>query len=156
MSLRWTPEQFEDWRLRKGAHGEEARQERGVAKAVQMIEARAGQTSKLAGSRHMGKYKPVRGMNKLEAAFAQTLDYRKQAGELIWWGFEPFRIRLANGSFYRPDFVAVDTEGRSEIYECKGFMREAARVRLKVAVEKLPYPFFLVRKHKGELRVTPV
>jgi hypothetical protein len=156
MSLRWSAQEFEDWRLRKGAHGEEVRQERGVAKAVQMIEARTGQASKLAGSRRIGPHKAHRGMNKLEAAFAQTLEYRKQAGELVWWEFEPFRIRLANGSFYRPDFVAVDTAMRTEIYECKGHFREAARVRLKVAVEKLPYPFYLVRKHKGELRVTPV
>lgn len=97
-----------------------------------------------------------KGMNKWEAAFALTLEYQRSIGELVWWDFEPFRIRLADGAFYRPDFVTVDKEGRTAIYEVKGHFREAARVRLKVAVEKLPYPFYLVRKSKGELRVTPV
>lgn len=97
-----------------------------------------------------------RGMNKWEAQFAQTLDYRKAAGELRWWAFEPFRIRLAEDCWYRPDFVTVDSEGATTIYEVKGFMREAARVRLRVAAEKLPYPFYLVKKSKGELRVMPL
>lgn len=144
MSLRWSAQEFEDWRLRRGAHGEAAPQSE-----ARKVEAK--QHANLIPGR-----KPRGGMNGLETAFAQQLKYRKQAGEIVWWAFEPFRIRLADGTFYRPDFVSVDPEGRTSIYECKGHMREAARVRLKVAVEKLPYPFFLVRKHKGELRVTPV
>lgn len=97
-----------------------------------------------------------REMNKWEAQFAQTLEVRKQAGELIWWAFEPIRIRLADGAFYRPDFVTVDRQGRTEIYEIKGHFREAARVRLRVAAEKLPYPFYLVRESKGQFKVMPV
>lgn len=109
----------------------------------------------LAGSRKIGT-KPHRGMNKWEAQFSQTLEYRKSAGELVWWAFEPFRIRLAEDCWYRPDFVTVDANGKTEIYEVKGFMRVAARLRLKVAAEKLPYPFYLVRKNNGQLVVTPL
>lgn len=98
--------------------------------------------------------KPKAGMNKWEEKFAAQLDQRKRAGELIWWAFEPFRIRLADGAFYRPDFVAVDKDGRTSIYEVKGYFREAAKVRLKVATDKLPYPFYIVRKSKGEMTVT--
>lgn len=97
-----------------------------------------------------------KGMNKTEEAFSHVLTQRQQAGELKWWGFEPFRIRLADGCFYRPDFVTVDASGRTAVYEVKGHMREAARVRLRVAAEKLPYPFYLVRKADKELLVTPV
>ncbi len=97
-----------------------------------------------------------KGMNKWEAQFAETLKYKQHAGEIVWWAFEPFRIRLADGCFYRPDFASVDTAGRTSIYEVKGHFREAARVRLKVATEKLPYAFYLVKKTKNELRVTPL
>lgn len=100
--------------------------------------------------------KANKGMNKWEHQFSQTLEYRKTVGELVWWAFEPFRIRLAEDCWYRPDFVTVDAKGKTEIYEVKGFMREAARLRLKVACEKLPYPFYLVRKNKGQLVVTPL
>jgi hypothetical protein len=95
-----------------------------------------------------------RGLNKWELHFADQLEYRRMQGEIVWWAFEPFRIRLADDTFYKPDFVTVDKDGRTEIYEVKGFMREAARVRLKVAVERLPYQFYIVRRHKGRLRVT--
>lgn len=111
---------------------------------------------KLAGSKKVGPKPKARGMNKWETEFSQLLEARKQSGEIVWWAFEPFRIRIANDCWYRPDFVTVDAAGKTSVWEVKGFMREAARVRLKVAVEKLPYPFYLVRKHKGELRVTPV
>ncbi len=101
------------------------------------------------------KAKP-KGMNKWEEAFARTLEYRKAVGEIVWWAYEPFRIRLADGAFYRPDFATVDLDGRTSIYEVKGHYREAARVRLKVACEKLPYPFYLVKRTKGEFRVVPL
>lgn len=99
---------------------------------------------------------PKRGMNAWEAEFASQLEARKAAGEITWWAFEPIRIRLASGAWYKPDFVTVDKHHRTEVYEVKGKWEEAARVRFKVAVEKLPYQFYIVRKHKGELRVTKV
>lgn len=97
-----------------------------------------------------------RGMNGLERAFAQHLEFRKQAGELVWWGFEPIRIRLADGTFYKPDFVTVDANGRTEVWETKGFFREAAKVRIRVAAENFPWPFFIVVKAGGGFRVTRV
>lgn len=140
MSLRWSTQDFEDWRLRQGAHAAPAPSPEADAKP------------KCRGP----KVDARRGMNKTEAEFAQHLEYKRVAGELAWWAFEPFRIRLADGTFYRPDFATVDTYGRTEIFEVKGHMREAARVRLKVAVEKLPYTFYLVRKVKGKMRITKV
>lgn len=98
--------------------------------------------------------KKKKGMNKWEESFARTLEWQRSIGQIAWWGFEPFRIRLADGCWYRPDFVSVDMAGKTSIWEVKGFMREAARIRLRVASEKLPYDFYLVRKHKGELRAT--
>lgn len=139
MTLRWSDQEFEDWRLRKGRHATPARQ--------------AEQRS---SANLVPGPKPKRGMNEWEAKFAQTLEARKKAGELVWWAYEPIRIRLADGTFYRPDFVTVDQHGRTEIYEVKGFMREASRVRLRVATEKLPYQFYLVRRYKGDLRIAKV
>ncbi len=101
------------------------------------------------------KAKP-KGMNKWEEAFSHVLEHKRLAKELSWWAFEPFRIRLADGCFYRPDFVSVDMDGRTAIYEVKGHFRESARVRLRVAAEKLPYPFYLVKKTGKELKVHPI
>ena len=79
-------------------------------------------------------------MNKLEAAYAQRLDLERLAGMWQWWGYEPIKLRLAGGAWYTPDFGLIDTGGHFVIHETKGFWREAARVRIKVAAEL--YPFF--------------
>lgn len=86
-----------------------------------------------------------RSMNKLEAAYAQHLESLKRLGQIEWWAFEPMRLKLADGTYYRPDFASC-AGGRLTFHETKGHMREAARVRLNVAAELYPFPFFLVRK----------
>ncbi len=86
-----------------------------------------------------------RGMNGLEAAYAAHLTLLKHAGDVDWFEFEPMRLKLADGTWYKPDFAVV-RGGQLEFCETKGFMREAARVRLNVAAGKFPFPFYLVRK----------
>jgi len=90
-----------------------------------------------------------RGMNKLEAAWAEVLREREIRGEVLWWRYEGISVRLANGAWYTPDFAVVVDGGEMECHECKGFMREAAHVRLKVAAETFPMRFVLVRREKG-------
>ena len=51
----------------------------------------------------LGRLKPG-AMNKTEAEYAGMLEARKRAGELAWWAFEPFKIRLADRTFYDVDF----------------------------------------------------
>ena len=150
MTLRLTESELQTIKARHASFGKR------LAEASFSLHEKAHPNLVPGGHTKAAKKAKPKGMNKWEAQFAERLECQRVAGDLTWWAFEPFRIRLADGTFYRPDFVTVDKDGRTAIYEVKGHFREAARVRLKVAVEKLPYPFFLVRKHKGELRVTPV
>ena len=71
--------------------------------------------------------------SKLEERFAGELELRRRAGELCWWAYEPVRLKLGEGATYCPDFGTVDADGRFELWETKGFRREASIVRLKVA-----------------------
>lgn len=89
---------------------------------------------------------PMAGANKTERAYASHLDMQIIAGEVLSWAFEPIRLRLADGTFYTPDFMVVNRAQQIEIHETKGFMREAARVRLNVAAELHPFQFFLVKR----------
>jgi hypothetical protein len=84
---------------------------------------------------------PRRGrMNKLEARFeAEEIIPRVRIGEILWYGFEAIKIRLADGAWYTPDFVIQDSYGLISLIEVKGFWREAARVRVKVAADKVPW-----------------
>lgn len=91
-------------------------------------------------------------MNKTEAAYAALLDVRRMAGEVIWWRFEAFKFRLADNTFYEPDFAVMLADGRMEIHEVKGFWTDDARVKIKVAADLFPFQFRAVKalpKSKG-------
>lgn len=89
-------------------------------------------------------------MNKTEAEFALLLRFRQTSRDIMWFAFEPVRLRLADGAWYCPDFMAVLPSGASVFYEVKGFEREAAIVRLKVAAEIHHWAsFILVKRQKG-------
>lgn len=91
-----------------------------------------------------------KGMNKLEEKYSQTLEQRRIAGEIAWWGYEAQTLKLAERTTYTPDFLVIRSDGRVECHETKGFFRDDARVKLKIAAEKYPfYVFYLVQeKHK--------
>lgn len=89
-------------------------------------------------------------MNRWEAAYAlEVLEPRRLAGELAEWGFEDTKLRLADRTWYTPDFRVVGVGGETEFHEVKGFWRDDARVKLKVAARLFPrYRFLAVRRRK--------
>jgi len=96
----------------------------------------------------LGRLKPGT-MNKTEAEYAGLLDLRKKAGDIAWWAFEPFKIRLADRTFYDVDFGVMLSDGRLEVHEVKGgFITDDGRVKLKVAAEHFPAQFYLCQKVK--------
>lgn len=50
------------------------------------------------------------GMNKLEGQYGAYLDILKHAGDVLWWRYAPMRLRLADGSYYKPDFGVLTRE----------------------------------------------
>lgn len=90
--------------------------------------------------------------SRYEKEFATELELRRRAGEVLWWDYEPFRLKLSSTEqlTYTPDFAAVLADGEElVIYEVKGFRREDAMVKLKVAADRFPFRFFLVTKSGG-------
>ena len=85
-------------------------------------------------------------MNKLEAAYAQHLDALRHAGKVLWWKYEAVGLRLADKTFYHPDFMVLTADGVLEIHETKGFMQDDANVKLKVAACSFPFVFRLVKR----------
>lgn len=100
-------------------------------------------------ARPAGKVKAKRNpfdMNGLEEAYALHLIARAERGEIAAWSFHVEKLRLADGAWYTPDFRVVLSDGAVEFHETKGFMREAARLRLLVAADRHPYRFVLVKR----------
>lgn len=88
-------------------------------------------------------------MNKTEAAYALTLKARQSAGEILWWRFEGLKLRLADLTFYTPDFAVMTREGFIECHEVKGFWTDDARVKVKVAADQYPFRFLAIKRGKG-------
>jgi hypothetical protein len=91
-------------------------------------------------------------MNKTEAAYSEHLEARRVAGKVFWYGFEAVKLRLADNTFYTPDFAVLDASGIIEMHEVKGFWQDDARVKIKVAADRYPFRFRAVKviaKSKG-------
>lgn len=90
-------------------------------------------------------------MNKTEKRYAEELERRVERGEVIRWEYEPERLRLADNTYYVPDFRIVLTEGDLiEFHEVKGrrggtyYATDKGKLKVKVAAEQHPYVFAIV------------
>ena len=83
--------------------------------------------------------------NKTEAAYEGWLRSRQIAGEVAWYKFEGLKLRLADNTFYTPDFGVMLSTGEMEVHEVKGFWTDDARVKIKVAAELYPFRFIAVK-----------
>jgi hypothetical protein len=92
-------------------------------------------------------------MNQLETRWAAELELRRQVGQIARWDFEPEKLRLADRTYYTPDFRVLLNDGTVEFHETKGFWEEDARVKFKVAAEQHPYTFKAIRWVKKQWEV---
>lgn len=83
-------------------------------------------------------------------------DQLKANPEVVWYRYEGTKVRLADGTFYTPDFIVLGADGVLECHEVKQGRRQkdgqtlatvitdGAAVKLKVAAELYPFRFRLV------------
>jgi len=89
-------------------------------------------------------------MNGMELEFYNMLDLRRRAGEFSHVYFEQITLKLAADLRYTPDFAVYTAAGLLVFYETKGFFRDDARVKVKMAAEVFPmHTFYLARKFRG-------
>ena len=104
-----------------------------------------------AGLRALGRLKTGQ-MNKTEEAYSRFLDTLMACDDVLWWKFEGFKLRLADKTFYSPDFAVLRSDGALECHEVKGHWQDDARVKIKVAADLYPMQFIAVQpipKGKG-------
>lgn len=93
-------------------------------------------------------------MNKTERLYSKYLEQQKFDGEILWWEFEPVNLRLGKKCFYSVDFMVMKADGTLEAHETKGYMTDDAKVKIRTAVEKFPWPFIVVKLVKGNWEFT--
>lgn len=88
--------------------------------------------------------RPAR-MNATEAAYGEVL----RADEtIVWCEYEGVTLRLGDECRYTPDYAVMRADGAIEMHEVKGFWREDALVKIKVAARMYPFRFFSAVKRK--------
>lgn len=90
-------------------------------------------------------------MNGTESAYAKHLEHMKADGLIAWFKFEGMKFRLADNTFYTPDFAVMRSDGAMQLHEVKGYWQDDARVKIKVAADMYPFDFIAIRKGKGGL-----
>jgi hypothetical protein len=102
-----------------------------------------------------------RGMNKTESAYSLHLGDMKAAREIIWWEFQPWRLRCSDQpegegtktTWYTPDFAVMLPDGEIQIHEVKGFTAQQDRLRIRMAIDRHPFQFFKVTRKGGGWKV---
>jgi hypothetical protein len=84
-------------------------------------------------------------MNKTEEAYDKTLAARQYAGDVAWYRFEGIKFRLADNTFYTPDFAVMLASGAMECHEVKGFWQDDARAKIKIAADQYPFRFVAIK-----------
>lgn len=79
--------------------------------------------------------------NKTERAYENLLEAMRISGDVLWYKFEGMKLRLADNTFYTPDFAVMLSSGQIEMHEVKGFWQDDARVKIKIAAELYPFRF---------------
>lgn len=95
-------------------------------------------------------YKDQRYDSKLEADYAQQLDWLIMAGQLKSWERQ-FKIEIrVNGEhicFYFIDFKVIYPDGRVEYHEVKGMATDLWRLKWRLVKALYPdWKFILIRK----------
>lgn len=85
-------------------------------------------------------------MNAQEKRYDAHLALRLQAGEIKWYKFQGMKFRLADNTFYTPDFNVMTADDVLEQHEVKGFWQDTARVKIKVASDLYPMRFVAIKE----------
>lgn len=79
-------------------------------------------------------------MNQTEAKYAEILEMRRAAGQVVAFWYERHTYRLADDTRLTPDFVVLLADGSLEVHEVKGeWVEEDSLVKLKVFADQFPY-----------------
>lgn len=88
-------------------------------------------------------------MNKWERRYADRLELLKAGGEVLWWKFEGITLKIAPDCRYTPDFLVMLKDSTLELHEVKGFWRDDAKVKCRLAADLFPFPVWIVKPMKG-------
>ena len=91
-------------------------------------------------------------VSKLERDYGAHLEALKRSGEIVDYKHQSLKLRLADKTYYNPDYSVHRTDDVIELVEVKGFWEDMSRVKVKVCAERFPEFLFVAvtRPKKNE------
>lgn len=89
-------------------------------------------------------------MNGTEKRRAIELEAMRRTGAIVLWKFEAITLKLADDTRFTPDFFVLHNDGTVEFQETKGWLREDALIKLKVAAALFPFFRFVMLTAKAK------
>jgi hypothetical protein len=93
--------------------------------------------------------KPPGSMNGHEMRYAALLEFKKSTGDIQDYKFESVKFKLADKTTYTPDFFVI-TNDSVECHEVKGFLRDDAAVKFKVAAAAFPWFRWVMIRYRNK------
>jgi hypothetical protein len=100
-------------------------------------------------------------MNKSETLFSEDLDCMQTRREIWEWAFEPEKFRMADRTWWKPDFRVTLLSGQNLFVEVKVARKDGSilwtddgAVKAKTVPEIHPYAFFLAIRHHRHWKIT--
>lgn len=88
-------------------------------------------------------------INDTERKLDQELRLEKLQGNILDYHYEKIGLNIAPKTWYFPDFVVYMPDGAMHVIEVKGYLRDDAAVKYKVAVGLYPSITFHMIKKSG-------
>lgn len=85
-------------------------------------------------------------LNKTERAY---LTHLRSLPSSAWIGIQNITLKLADDCRLTPDFAVLDRDGKLTLVDVKGFQREDAFIKMKVAARSFPMFGFEIVKRDG-------
>jgi hypothetical protein len=117
---------------------------RGMGRGFGLGDAVMVRSKSQAGMFALGRLKTGQ-RNKTEQAYEGMLSSLQAVGDVVWFKFEGVKLRLADNTFYTPDFAVMLASGQMEMHEVKGFWQDDARAKIKIAAELYPFRFLAAK-----------
>lgn len=90
------------------------------------------------------------GLNKTERGFLAIL---RLTHPLTHLGIQSITLKLGDDCRYTPDFWTIGPNGEMTFWEVKGFFRDDAKVKIKVAARLFRWArFVIVTKQEGQFK----
>jgi len=124
-----------------------------LAKCEQLVEVAAVNMPKPKPAKRIRQdSKPT--MNKLEQAWFEKIKQDLFTAKVY---VQAMKFKLCNGVTYCPDFVVVQHAGHMICYETKGFMRDDAAIKIKMAAKEFPnFTWILAWKESNEWKTQTI